>query len=168
MKIEDLRIGMKVKIKRNAKDIRSNLTFVHDMENYLGKEVTIYNIDSDRYIQIDEDRRWNWDVKWLESIKFNKSLIKDGVIVTLSNGDELIYDNHVPRFIDLREDHDNCLYEIDDIDDNGNVGNYYITSIKYPSDFTTIYEKSNEVKEMTLKEVCKELGYEVKIIKEDK
>ena len=29
----------------------------------------------------------------------------------------------------------------------------------------TIYERT--VKEMTLKEVCKELGYEVKIIKED-
>lgn len=50
-----------------------------------------------------------------------------------------------------------------------NIGGYgtKIIKIEVP-DYKTIYDSSKEVKEMTIAEISKALGYEVKIVKEDK
>lgn len=42
-----------------------------------------------------------------------------------------------------------------------------ILKVERPTSYETIYVK-NETKEMTLKEICDKLGYEVKIVKENK
>lgn len=43
-----------------------------------------------------------------------------------------------------------------------------IIKIEEPTSYITVYEPKEEIKEMTLADVCKELGYEIKLIKEDK
>lgn len=165
MKRENLKVGMKVRIRKDAKDIRSRLTLNESMEDYLGTVVTITRIDSDGDIQVN-DAPWYWDIKWLEYVDFNKSLITDGCRITLDNGDQLIYLENKDTFIDTKRSSYNSVIKMDDVNQDGTTdGDNYIVKIEYPK-YATVYEKS-EVKEMTLKEVCDALGYEVKIKKEN-
>ena len=109
------------------------------------------------------------DDKYFEKVcyKFDKSLITDGVIVTLDNGDKLIYLKDRDEFKDFTYDYDNNLEDMDDIDNDGYVsGGNTIVKIECPIRYSTLYIKDNEIKEMTLEEVCNALGYEVKIKKD--
>lgn len=64
-------------------------------------------------------------------------------------------------------ENEDALKNYDDFDDFKINGTKYgkITKIEEPT-YTTVYEPTEQVEEMTLEEVCKELGREIKIVKE--
>lgn len=106
---------------------------------------------------------------------FTKYDLKDGDIVTLRNGAKLVYcddcffdfgdriDNNLTDFEDLTNDlkYDDNSWSVDTKADND------IMKVERPTQYKTMYERKEEVKEMTLAQVCEELGYNVKIIKEE-
>lgn len=99
--------------------------------------------------------------------EFNKSLITDGCKITLDNGEQLIYLKDKGIFTDTKRDVNNSICDMSDINNDGTTdGDNYIVKVEKPI-YDTIYEKTEEEpKEMTLKEVCDALGYEVKIKKD--
>lgn len=117
-----------------------------------------------------------WGDDELELVDFTKDDLQTGDVVTLRNGDKLIINDSM-MFKDITSSNDNCLYSMDDLTNNLLYCSYFdgssdedndIIKVERPT-YTTVFEREeNEVKEMTLKEICDVLGYEVKIIKEDK
>lgn len=105
---------------------------------------------------------------------FTKYDLKDGDVVTLRNGAKLIYCDDC--FYDIDKKIDNELTDFEDLtddlkyDDNSwgdTKANNDIMIVERPDSYTTIWHREEEVKEMTLAQVCEELGYNVKIIKEE-
>ena len=90
-------------------------------------------------------------------------------IITLRNGDELILseDN---KFKDIKPINYNDVISLDDFYNDLTYKNrinedFDIIKVERPI-YSIIYERTNKPKEMTLEEISKALGYEVKI-KED-
>lgn len=110
-------------------------------------------------------------VSFTTSFEFTKDCLKEGDVVTLRNGEKLRYTDD--KFSDLNDDPNNSIYDLSDLDDDLT---YYdrdeiendIMKVERPLTYTTMFERKEEVREMTLKEICKELGYNVKIVKEEK
>ena len=114
----------------------------------------------------------------MDRTNFCKDDFKSGDIVTLRNGDKLIVTKKDFNDIDENNDNDLCdttelntdlRYEsiwcgrnITETEDKKND----IMKVERPTQYKIMY-KRDEVKEMTLSQVCKELGYKVKIIKEE-
>ena len=104
----------------------------------------------------------------IENIKFNE--IKSGDIITLRNGDRLYVDKDFD-LVDLG-DCNTGVFNLHTCFDNNfksihHNKNEDIIKVERVSKFNVVYEEiEKRIKEMTLKEVCKELGYEIKIIKE--
>ena len=102
-----------------------------------------------------------------------KDELKNGDIVKLRNGDELIYFEDDGTFADLHNNQNNCLCDLDNLTDNMKSDGYAygeendIMEVKRPVLYHNVFTRDETVKEMTLKEVCDALGYEVKIIKEE-
>lgn len=111
-----------------------------------------------------------------DKIVFTKDDLKDGDVVTLRNGCKLVFCNGFFEEVlgnedntdldgafdltdDLRYDSD-CLYTDEETDND-------IMKVERPTQYKIMYERKEEVKEMTLAQVCEELGYNVKIIKEE-
>ena len=108
----------------------------------------------------------------LEKIDFTKDDLQNGDVVTLRNGDKLVYVRD-RDFEDLTTDYANELTGIYELTDNleyeyCDVRNkdYDIIKVERPT-YTTVFERDEEVKEMTIAEISKALGYEVKIVKEE-
>ena len=106
-----------------------------------------------------------------------RELLKDGDIVTVRNGDRLVYYGN--GFGDLDTDnYSNDLSIISDLDVNLNYIDDIclgykksasdVIKIERPIITTTIWEREEkEPVEMTLEEVCEKLGYDVKIVKKE-
>ena len=154
--------------------------FNKDIIGKTGKIVQCY--DSMATVKFDEkiDSCWSNGYKWkvdydkLELIDYKK-LTKDellklpiGTKITTDNDEDNVFiKTDEGRFV---TDDCNvlCDYDIDNdltIDDE-NCGTRII-KVEVPT-YVTKYDYSKEVKEMTMAEISKALGYEVKIIKEDK
>ena len=176
------KLGQKVKIKENLKEgnySSHHIYFADKMEKYTGKTVTIKELDRCGYkyaYSIEEDdKEWMWDEEWLEPVNytFNIEDIQAGDIIELDNGDKLVahYDySHDIKFEDLdHQKNDNPVSDIDDIEEDGSINNYdheyKVVSVLRPIKYETIYNRNSEVKEMTVEEISKALGYEVKIVK---
>lgn len=109
---------------------------------------------------------------------FCKDDFKTGDIVTLRNGDRLIVTKK--DFNDIDVNNDNNLCDISELDNDLRYINIWagkdltqpedkkndIMKVERPTQYKIMYDR-NEVKEMTLAQVCKELGYKVMIIKEE-
>lgn len=140
--------------------VRENGMFVvkiieHECKEYIGDEC--HDLDP-RYFVLAKS--------------FTKSDLKNDDIVTLRNGDRLIYNGE--GFMYISYDNDNELRRLSDLqddltyDDCGDKDeDYDIVKIERPVEYITVYEREEkqEVKEMTVEEISKALGYEVKIIK---
>jgi len=103
----------------------------------------------------------------------NKIKLETGDIVTLRNGEKLVYLKDNDEFIDLDYDNENTIGNLDSINgdfEHGYDRDYDIVNIIRPEKYETIYirEERKEVKKMTVAEICEALGYEIEIIKEDK
>lgn len=103
--------------------------------------------------------------------EFNKESLKIGDVVTLRNGNKLLYTDN-EEFDDLDDKNENSLLDLSDLADDLT---YYdvdekendIMKVERPINYTTMFERKEETREMTLEEICKELGYDVKIVKEE-
>ena len=119
-----------------------------------------YIISKDWLVE-EEDYR-----KGKDNMEFKKDDLKNGDIVTLRNGDRLVFVGS-EDFIDLSDDNDNCLSDICDLEDDFTHESYEdsdIVKIERPVEYTTVFTRE-EVKEMTVEEISKALGYEVKVVK---
>ncbi len=91
---------------------------------------------------------------------------KNGDIVTLRNGDKLLYVDE--EFYINSGEGDNSLCDIYDLEDDltcEDDKNSTIVRIDRPVAFKTIYERA--ARKMTVSEICDTLGYDVEIVKED-
>lgn len=170
------KVGDKVKVRNDLiVDNRyyDGCRFAKEMDKYKGQKATIINItDSDRHILDIDKGYWNWTYDMLQPVNFTKDDLQDGDIVTLRNGDKLVYSKYNEDFTDLYDsNHDNYLCDLYNLDDDLTCNSYDegsdIVKVERPTSYATMYEREeNEVKEMTIAEIIEALGYEVKIVKE--
>lgn len=115
------------------------------------------------------------EVEILE-IEFDKHLLRDGVIVKRKGGSyAIVSGDHTYSktefyclnnyFENLKSKH---VSELDIVAIYEPTGTGTINNILDGQYLRLIAERPEEVREMTLDEICKELGYNVKIVKEDK
>lgn len=165
-------VGQKVRVKRGLKDgyrAPDGMYFNDEMEKLSGTVVTISYADNDFYKV--EGNNWNWVDDFFESVNiFDKNLITDLSVVTLDNGDKLVYIKNEDLFRDFYPHYANDLADMSDINADGSIegrfhGKTKIVKVEQPV-YSTVYENPEDVKEMTVEEISKALGYEVKIVKE--
>lgn len=111
------------------------------------------------------------NIRLVEKI-IKKSDLRNGDIVTYRNGDKRIVDKKKSGIVYI-DDFEMLSFNFSSFNDDlmylKDVDNEYdIVKVYRPSTEETFRtERTKQIKEMTLKEVCKELGYEVKIVKEE-
>lgn len=94
-------------------------------------------------------------------MKFTKIDLKNGDKLTLRNGSVGYYNGDEYIVSGLRGSDIN-----DDLTNKGCIGNALdIVKVERPV-FEKLYERE-EVREMTIEEICRELGYKVKVVKGD-
>lgn len=109
----------------------------------------------------------------LAKVNFTKHDLQNGDVITLRNGNKLIYIQN-NNFVDLETSNRNEITDIDDFTPYHlnysycgiNNTNYDIVKVERPR-YNTLYERE-EIKEMTIAQISEALGYGVKIIKEEK
>lgn len=175
--------GDKVKVREDLEvgRIYGNYEFVGQMEKVRGKTVTIETVTLRGNYQLEEDcEGYIWTKEMFEPVPaFGKHLLRDGVIVKRrDNTYAIVIGNNthsIKGFIRLFEYNNDLTMKLYQPD-------YDIMAIYTPEGFGSIKdlfkgeyleliaerpEVKEEVKEMTLEEICKELGYNVKIVKEE-
>ena len=116
---------------------------------------------------------WWYAKNSLEKVGDNmkKEDLKNNDIVTLRNGDRLLYFNG--DFYNLGE---GCCHYIDDLDDyeddlrtwDRDCKEYDIVKVERPVKYETVFEREEEVQELTVDEISERLGYKVKVVGEDR
>ena len=167
------KVGDKVIIRKDLKegyDFKEYVT--DDMEELAGKIVTITEVwenDGGRYYIKEDMYNYIWSEDMFEnSTKPTKEELFKMPLGTIIKTDR--YCNNV--FVKVGEN-DFCNDAVDHIEDNyvnddlslecfGNK----IIEIQIPT-YETIYKADKEVKEMTIAEIEKELGYPVEIVEEE-
>jgi len=169
--------GDKVKVRKDLEigRVYGDNDFAKNMGKFRGKIVTVDELTSLGNYRIEEDNNdYIWTNEMLEPVpSFGKHLLRDGVIVKRRDDTYAIVSGSatysLKGFVDLRDYDDNLL--------NSDTEKGDIIAIYKPHGYGSISElltgygldliaKRPEVKEMTLEEICKELGYDVKIVKE--
>ena len=167
------KVGDKVIIRKDLKegyDFKEHVT--DDMEELAGKIVTITKVwenDGGRYY-IKEDM---YNYIWSEDMFENSTKPTKEELFKMPLGTIIKTDRDCNNVFVKVGENDFCNDDVDHIEDNyvnddlslecfGNK----IIEIQIPT-YETIYKADKEVKEMTIAEIEKELGYPVKIIKED-
>ena len=144
-----------------------------DLQDEIKKYNNVFTIEyvTDDYVEFKENRNWcirEYEIELIENIIKTKYDLKDEDIVTLRNGDKLRYNENDEEFKDLTSDYTNSLSDLSDLNDDmtydGDSRNDVI-KVERAIGYETIF--SRETKKMTVAEICKELGYEVEIIKEE-
>lgn len=169
----NFKVGDKVRVKKNLKDIEKfEHGYMPDMESFEGKIVTIKCV-TEEWVRITEDtHRYDWDFRAFEPI--NKKPTKEELF-EMPIGAKITTDlDECNIFVkknanEFENDHSDVIADYDINEDLSlNVGCYgdKIIKIEVPT-YETVYDSSEEVKEMTMDEICKALGYNVKIIKEE-
>ena len=146
-----------------------------EMDKYMGTIVTISKIYGDLF-EIEEDHnrvnnKWSFNFEDIERLANDITLsdLQFADILTLRNGERYVYaskrmygeDNSYYCDCDLIENYYN-----DDLTNGDRNKEQDIVKVERAGKI--IYERKEEAKEMTLQEICKELGYEVKIVKGEK
>lgn len=165
------KVGEKVKIKKNLKEGYGFKYYVADeMEKFKGKTVTIYSVNSEAY-RIEEDNM-SWD--WTEDMFEGLAIITKEELFKMPIGTKITTDLEENNIFVKVGENDFCNNDCDHIEyDNIKEDlslDYYeegkIIEIQEPN-YTTIYKEDKQVKEMTIAEIEKELGYPIKVVKED-
>lgn len=166
------KVGEKVKIKKNLKEGYDFKYYVADeMEKFKGKTVTIYSVNSEAY-RIEEDNMcWDWTEDMFEGLaiitkeelfkmpigtKITTDLEENNIFVKVGEND----------FCNDNADHIEDVNIKDDLTINCDYYGNKIVEIQEPT-YNTIYKADTEVKEMTIAEIEKELGYPIKVVKEE-
>lgn len=171
------KVGDRVRIRKDLKEGYDLTIYVSDeMGKYAGNIVTISKTrrrhDGTEIYEIKEDDGyWAWSEDMFEQNKKpSKEELFDMPIGTIIKTDR--EENNV--YIKVGENdfcNDNCDHiEDSDINEDLTVDNYCgdktIIEIQIPT-YETIYTADTEIKEMTIAEIEKQLGYPIKIVKEE-
>lgn len=169
------KVGQKVKVKEDIEVCsRSShdIFFTYGMEKYKGKIVTIKETtlfkDEFQYYIAEDSKEWLWDEEWFEPVDIVKTKkdLKDGDIVTLASGERLLFSDG--DFTDLDEEHYNYITYIDDLNDDLTYINDRrkddVVKVERPTSYYEVFNRE-DTKELTVEEISKLLGYEVKIVK---
>lgn len=168
------KVGDKVRIRKDLKEGDNFEIYVdNEMEKLAGEIVTITNVNKVfagvRYVIDKDDRFFSWTEDMFESLtKPTKEELFKMPIGTIIKTDQ--EENNV--FVKVGEDDfcNDCADHIEEYDVNDdltlNMFATKIVEIQEPT-FETIYRADEEIKEMTMLEIEKELGYPIKIIKEE-
>ena len=101
-------------------------------------------------------------------MSFKKSDLLDGDIVTQRNEEQKRYSTERNGFVGLDGSsylsYDNYTENL--LDKDGDEI-YDIMKVERAIEYKIIFDRNTEVKEMTISEIEKELGYPIKVIKED-
>ncbi len=170
------KLGDKVRINE---DLNCDMRFVsHPMIRYAGKLAVVKKIPTQEYCRLDvDDGNWGWYEHMLEKAQFAKQDINPCMMVKLRCGiiriamntrrDGIVFCDRDFTAQNSLQSYTNDFKEI-----NGDA-EYDIVEVydikEFDSDFTLedrdlLYKE--EPQEMTLEEICKELGKEIKIVKE--
>ena len=156
------KVGDKVRLKKGLVIGRDygGIYFMLPMKLFEGKIFEIEFVDG-KFYQLKEDKeKYSFSDEMLEPIKFTKSDLKDGDKITLRNGEVGIYTGDETYIDGLCNCHIN-----NDLTNNGSRGSELdIVKVERPRKYKTVYERE-KVREMTVEEISKELGYEVKVVK---
>lgn len=161
----NFKVGDKVRLKKGLVIGRDygGIYFMLPMKLFEGKILEIEFVDG-KFYQLKEDKeKYSFSDEMLEPIKFTKSDLRYGDKLTLRNGVSGFYRNEETYIDGLDEDNIN-----DDLTNNGVCGSRLdIVKVERPRKYKTVYEREEEekVREMTVEEISKALGYEVKVVK---
>lgn len=160
------KVGDKVKLNGNKKEFEYGRAGVSYEEIGEIREIR----DKEMFITFPSfGNNWHGKIDEVVPAEFIKKDLQDGDIITLRNGDRLIFTNN--DFLDMSDKHDNYLSDIYDLNDdltyNDDDKDSDIVKVERPTGYSTVFERVEEVKEMTIAEISKALGYEVKIVKEE-
>ena len=160
--------GKKVRVKNNLRNIEDfSGGLIPSMEEFEGKIVTITNVYDDKVYIKEDVNGYVWDLRAFEELSFNKDDIKEGDIITLRNGDRLLIDAD-KDVSDLSGKNNNPVYSLycfeNDMTYRDGNSNYDIVKVERPVEYSIVYDKE-AVREMTVEEISKALGYEVKVVK---
>ena len=168
------KVGDKVRIRKDLKEGDSFEIYVTDeMEELAGKIVTITKVNktlaSVRYVIDKDDGFYSWSEDMFEGLaQLTKEELFKMPIGTIIKTDRQEHN----IFVKVGKN-DFCNDDVDHIEDNY-VNNDLslecfgtkIIEIQEPT-YNTIYKADAEVKEMTIAEIEKELGYPIKVVKEE-
>lgn len=173
------KVGDKVRVRKDievGKEYNGGCLFAYDMEKYKGKETTIkisFKRGDEVGYTLHDMSYWTFTDDMLERVEFTKDDLQDGDIVTLRNGDKLVLFEE--DFINMSDDNTNYLDYLSELrddltysDDDEDFRDSDVVKVERPNGYATLFERNEEVKEMTIAEISKALGYEVKIVKEEK
>lgn len=128
----------------------------HKNKNFIGDEYTVDN-EEQKFELISQKKSTKEELlKMPIGTKITTNKDEDNIFVKISdcvfenNDDECVWDTYIEEDLSITD------IEYGD----------KIMKIEVPT-YETVYDSSEEVKEMTMDEICKALGYNVKIIKEE-
>lgn len=170
-------VGTKVTIRKDLEvkiyDAETEIPAVSNMLKYRGKIATITRVDHNStgtwyHLDIDGDY-WTWTVGMFDT---SIAPIIPGTVVKCANGYKYYVHNKERAFgrvstISLEKEDLTGPWEIIAVYDITRVKNFTKILSSIEEEGKLIWEKKAKVKEMTIAEIEKALGYEVKIIKED-
>ena len=169
------KVGDKVRIRRGLKKGDNYKIYVNDdMEELAGRIVTItdaWDNNGGRY-EIDEDKvcyTWTEDMFENTAKPTKKELFAMplGTIIKTDRERNNVYIKvGKDDFCNDAADHIKDVNIKNDLTTNCDYYGNKIIEIQEPS-YTTIYKADTEVKEMTIAEIEKELGYPIKVVKEE-
>ena len=169
------KIGDKVRIRKDLKEgDRFGIYVTDEMEELAGEIVTITQVNKSlvgvKYAIDKDDGSYSWTEDMFESsVKPSKEELFKMPLGTIIKTDR-DYNNVFVKvgendFCNDNADHIFQCHVEEDLTINCNRFGTKIIEIQEPT-YETIYKADKEVKEMTMAELEKELGYPVKIIKE--
>lgn len=165
------KVGDKVRIKKDLSiDKTYGITVVSSMEKYAGRIMTVSRITNFGYRLKEDNEEWHWSEDTMEIVPkpTKEELLKmplGTIIKTDKEGHNIFVKVGENDFCNNDYDH----IEYDNIKEDLSLDYYEegkIIEIQEPN-YTTIYKEDKQVKEMTIAEIEKELGYPIKVVKED-
>ena len=176
------KVGDKVRVRKDLvlNHTYGNYFFVSIMEKFKGKIVTIISVCNNRYEIEEDNKRCYWTDEMFEPAvtNFTKADLVDGMVVEFTNGKKAMLVGD--RFIGMdcfskTNSWSNTLEQNSDTSPFKTITKVYkprsLFLNKYFEDYNLelIWERPKEepIKEMTVAEIEKELGYKVKMKSED-
>lgn len=168
-----IKVGDRVRILDGRNKPSENIYWVNEMDKYIGEVRTVKYIDRDGTFSL-EGIGYFFVEKWLAPAEFTKADLKEFDVVEFRDSSKALVTKDA-FMDDLEADGFSFRTWNDDLKDNTHTDKYDIMKVYRPTDslpldkskwkdLPVVYERT-EVKEMTVEEISKALGYEVKVVK---
>lgn len=168
-----IKVGDRVRILDGRKNPDIYPKWMEEMDELIGEIRTVEHVFSDDYVLYDTE--YFFAEEWLAPADdFTKADLKEFDIVEFRNGRQALITMNIAIGV-LEADGFSFRTWNDDLKDNTGADVYDIMKVYRPTDniptdkskwkdLPVVYERT-EVKEMTVEEISKALGYEVKVVK---